>query len=165
MSPRAAWRREAYGFQRVYDFVGGKLAWLAAGLPSEGEGPHYAVAGEALSDPTATCSPATPAGDVRRELQPGAESICAVTNDVGVVVGRVRWKDLPGDDGVSVENFMQLGPATVRPNEPLGPLVSRMEHAGVRTILVTSSKGQLLGVVHREDAKRAVARSPASPKS
>ncbi len=46
MSPRAAWQLEALGFEHVYDYTEGKLDWIAHGLPVEGEGPHYAVAGE-----------------------------------------------------------------------------------------------------------------------
>ena len=32
MSPRAAWRLESLGFSHVYDYVAGKIDWLAAGL-------------------------------------------------------------------------------------------------------------------------------------
>jgi 3-mercaptopyruvate sulfurtransferase SseA len=31
MSPRAAWRLKTLGFERVYDYVGGKADWLAHG--------------------------------------------------------------------------------------------------------------------------------------
>jgi Mg/Co/Ni transporter MgtE len=96
------------------------------------------------------------AGWVRLELEPGADSICAVTNDEGIVLGRVRWKDLPERDDVRVDEFMQLGPATVRPREELGDLVERMRKAGVKTILVTTPQGRLVGIVHRDDAERAI---------
>jgi hypothetical protein len=33
MSPRAAWRLEGLGFERVYDYVPGKADWFASGLP------------------------------------------------------------------------------------------------------------------------------------
>jgi hypothetical protein len=36
MSPRAAWRLESIGFQRVYDYVAGKADWGSFGLPVEG---------------------------------------------------------------------------------------------------------------------------------
>jgi rhodanese-related sulfurtransferase len=47
MSPRAAWQLEALGFKDVYDFVSGKAEWISRGLPVEGTGPHYPLAGEA----------------------------------------------------------------------------------------------------------------------
>src|SRR3989442_11669909 len=126
MSPRAAWRLEELGFERAFDFVGGKTEWIERGLPTEGTGPFLLLAGQVLRPATATCRPDTLAGRVRRELQPGSDSICAVTNEEEIVVGRVRWKDLPEADAVPVETFMQLGPATVRPSEELPALLDRM---------------------------------------
>jgi predicted transcriptional regulator len=156
MSPRAAWRLERIGFERVYDFAGGKTAWIERGLPTEGTGPHLLLAGQVLRPATATCRPETLSGQVRAELQPGPDSICAVTNPEGIVLGRVRWKDLPEGDDVPVERFMQLGPATVQRREELPGLVERMRNAGVKTILVTSAKGELLGIVNRDDGERLV---------
>lgn len=161
MSPRAAWRLEELGFQRAYDFVGGKTAWIERGLPTEGTGPFLFLAGQVLRPATATCRPDTLSGQVRAELRPGADSVCAVTNEVGIVLGRVRWKDLPEEDGMRVEEFMQLGPATVRPREELRGLVERMKRAGVKTILVTSEKGRLLGMVNRDDGERFIQDRPA----
>ena len=40
MSPRAAWRLERLGFTEVYDYAAGKVDWMAAGLPTEGNGTH-----------------------------------------------------------------------------------------------------------------------------
>jgi rhodanese-related sulfurtransferase len=40
MSPRAAWRLETLGFERVYHYVGGKADWLAHALPREGQDPR-----------------------------------------------------------------------------------------------------------------------------
>jgi 3-mercaptopyruvate sulfurtransferase SseA len=45
MSPRAAWRLEGLGFERVFDFVGGKAQWRERGLPTEGTAPFQLVAG------------------------------------------------------------------------------------------------------------------------
>ena len=41
MSPRAAWRLESLGFGDVYDYVAGKVDWMAAGLPIEGANAHH----------------------------------------------------------------------------------------------------------------------------
>jgi len=161
MSPRAAWRLEGIGLERVYDFVGGKLEWRVEGLPTEGTGPFYLVVGKNVRPPTATCRPDTPAGQIRSELEPGPDSICAVTNDEGIVVGRVRWKDLPADDDARAEEFMQLGPATVRPREELRGLVGRMRDAGVKTILVTTPQGRLIGTLYRDDAEQLIRERPA----
>ena len=37
MSPRAACRLETLGFEHVFDYVPGKMDWLARNLPVEGE--------------------------------------------------------------------------------------------------------------------------------
>jgi CBS domain-containing protein len=154
MSPRAAWRLETLGFERVHDFVGGKMEWLAAALPTEGTGPHHAVAGEALTPVPFVRGLGTLSGTVRSKLRAGSDTVCAVINEEEVVLGRVRWRDLPDADDVPVEDFMQPGPATVRTIEELGPLVRRMQEAGVGSILVTNAEGRLLGLVRREDAER-----------
>ena len=52
---------------------------------------------------------------------------------------------------------MALGPATVQRREELGGLVQRMRKAGVTTILVTTPKGELIGIVDRGDAERLLA--------
>lgn len=154
MSPRAAWQLEALGFTRVYDFVAGKIEWLSRGLPTEGGGPHYATAGEVARREVPTCRFDETAGDIRRALEGSPEILCAVINEAGIVLGRVRARELPDDDSVPILQFMRPGPPTVRPREELRPLVERMHKAGVGTILVTTERGRLVGVVHRDDAER-----------
>src|SRR5260370_8526608 len=72
MSPRAACRLEALGFTEVYDFVGGKADWLAAGLPSEGEQAEYPRAGRAADLDAPTCGLDEPLHDVARRLPAAA---------------------------------------------------------------------------------------------
>jgi CBS domain-containing protein len=44
---------------------------------------------------------------------------------------------------------MDVGPVTVRANEPLEPLLERMASHGVAEMVVTTPEGRLLGVVRR----------------
>ena len=37
MSPRAAWRLEGLGFEKVFDYVPGEADWFASGLPRDGK--------------------------------------------------------------------------------------------------------------------------------
>jgi hypothetical protein len=55
MSPRAAWRLEQLGFAHVYDYTAGKVDWLAAGEPSEGEGHPAARVLAALETAVPVC--------------------------------------------------------------------------------------------------------------
>lgn len=139
----------------MFDLVGGKSEWRERGLPMEGTGPFRYVAGQVLLPAPATCGPDASAGDVREMLR--TAPFCVVVNEHGVVLGRVRPKDLPADDDARVADFMQLGPATVQRREELTGLVERMRGKGVTTILVTTPKGELLGYLDRADAERFMA--------
>jgi len=49
------------------------------------------------------------------------------------------------------------GPPTIQPREELGGLVKRMRKRGARSIIVTTPKGELLGIVDRSNAERFLA--------
>ena len=121
----------------------------------QGNGPFRYVAGQVLKPVTVTCSPDASAGEIRDRLS--ADPVCVVVNEHNIVLGRVRRKDLPADDDVLVSDFMRLGPSTVQRREELTGLVQRMQDKGVATILVTTPKGELLGMLDRADAERFLA--------
>ena len=127
----------------------------------EGTGPFRYVAGQVLTPAANTCLPDASSGDIRSRL--GSDGICVVVNEHGIVLGRVRSKDLPPGDDARVEDFMQLGPATIQRREELGGLVERMRKKDVTTIIVTTPKGELLGVVQRDDAERFLAEAAGRP--
>jgi hypothetical protein len=68
MSPRAAWRLEGIGFERVYDYVPGKADWFASGLPREGKLASVPTIGEAARRDVPTCAPAEKVGAVRERV-------------------------------------------------------------------------------------------------
>lgn len=138
------------GFDHVYDFVGGKLEWLAHALPVEGAGPHHAVAGDVVDERVTTCGADASLDEIRTILGSSEASSCVIVNDRGVVLGRVRRKRLA--DSSELAEVIEPGPATVQLTEPLGPLTERMGKAKVESILVTTPKGELLGVVQRSRA-------------
>ena len=69
MSPRAAWRLDALGFEQVFDYVPGKADWSATGLTLEGAAADEETAGGAADPSVPTCTLAD-------ELQQGARA-CA----------------------------------------------------------------------------------------
>jgi CBS domain-containing protein len=156
MSPRAAWRLERLGFREVYDFVPGKMAWLSMGWPREGTAAAVPNAGEVARRGTPTCALEDRVGDVRETVLAVGRHVCIVVNDAGIVEGRLRRKALEEPTQATAEEAMEVGPTTIRPNEPLRPLVERMHKRGVRTIIVSDLKGQLVGILYREDAERAL---------
>jgi CBS domain-containing protein len=154
MSPRAAWRLEAMGFARVYDYVAGKMDWLAAGLPSEGTLADEPRAGDlARAD--------VPRGRLDDDLDAVCEMIrasgwdtCMVVNEAGVLLGRLGRRAVARKAGNTVEEAMTEGPSTVRPNTSLASLVERMQKHDLRSFPVTTSDGRLVGLVLRDEAER-----------
>ena len=154
MSPRAAWRLETLGFAQVYDFAVGKAAWAAMGLPMEGTGAGSARAADAVRQGVLTCVMGDAASDVARSLEGSREQDCIVLNAEGIVMGRSRAKALAANPGAPVEEVMEPGPSTVRPNVPLDGLVGRMRLRGTTSTVVSTLDGKLIGVLYREDAER-----------
>jgi CBS domain-containing protein len=71
--------------------------------------------------------------------------VCIVVNHGGIVEGRLRGRALEETPGATAEQAMEIGPTTIRPNEPLEPLVERMRRRGVRAIIVSDLKGSWWG--------------------
>jgi hypothetical protein len=156
MSPRAAWRLERLGFRQVYDFVPGKLAWLAMGWPREGTAAAVPNAGEVARRGTPTCALDDRVADVRATVLAAGREVCIVVSPEGIVQGRLRGRALQETPEATAEQVMELGPTTIRPSERLEPLVERMRRRGVATIVVSDLKGRLVGILYREDAERAL---------
>jgi hypothetical protein len=80
MSPRAAWRLETLGFERVYHYVGGKADWLAHALPREGQD-LVPYAGELVEPEPPTCLLSDRVADVRAALDGSRYGFCLVTTE------------------------------------------------------------------------------------
>jgi CBS domain len=156
MSPRAACRLERLGFRQVYDFVPGKLAWLAMGWPRDGTAAAVPNAGEVARRGTPTCALDDRVADVRATVLAAGREVCIVVSPEGIVQGRLRGRALQETPEATAEQAMELGPTTIRPSERLEPLVERMRRRGVATIVVSDLKGRLVGILYREDAERAL---------
>ena len=154
MSPRAAWRLESLGFTKVYDYVGGKSDWIAAGLPVEGEQADIPRAIDVVVRDVPTCRPSDLIGGVSDQVEAARDDLCIVTNDDGIVLGRLRRLALASGRGKAVHEVMESGPTTTRADAWLEGLVPRLHNANVRSMLITTPEGRLIGVVYREDAER-----------
>jgi CBS domain-containing protein len=154
MSPRAAWRLETLGFERVHAYVGGKADWLAHALPREGELASVPCAGDLVDTDPPTCGLADRVAEVRRVLDGSRYGFCLVVNDTRIVLGRVSRSALEGaDPGASAEDVMEAGPGTVRPNTDAHELIERLAKRGLATTIVTTPEGSLIGTFHRADAE------------
>ncbi|MCA1687793.1 MAG: CBS domain-containing protein [Actinobacteria bacterium] len=153
MSPRAAWRLEGLGFERVYDYVPGKADWFASGLPKEGKLASVPTIGDVAWRDVPTCAPAEKVKNARDRVRAAGWNRCVVVNKERVVLGLLREKELSSDPEATVEETMRNGPATFRPNEPVGNMLERMREREARTVLVTTSDGRLVGLLYREDSE------------
>src|SRR5919204_152505 len=109
MSPRAAWRLERLGFTQVYDFVPGKMAWLAMGWPREGTAAAVPNAGEIARRGTPICALDDRVGDVRDEVLAVGRHVCIVVNSAGIVEGRLRL-EIPATTSGSGFSLLRLHP-------------------------------------------------------
>jgi CBS domain-containing protein len=150
MSPRAAWRLEAFGYPEVYDYVAGKSDWMAAGLPTEGNRAHPPRAAEVMDRSVPTCGPAELVADVMARLGSRGVQLCVVVNARQVVQGRLPLDRLDPADVRPAEEAMEPGPATIRADADLAETTERMRRRGVRSLIVSTPDGVLLGVVHIE---------------
>ena len=156
MSPRAAWRLEALGFSQVYDYVPGKVDWLAHGLPSEGRLAAEPTAGDVARPDVPTCALDEELADVRVRVREAGWDTCVVVNEHDVVLGRLGRSALTSDVRGRVEDVMSEGPSTVRPHKPLREIAQRLRDRGLSTALVTTADGRLVGVLRLEEAERHV---------
>jgi CBS domain-containing protein len=152
MSPRAACRLEDLGFEDVYDFVAGKEAWFAEGLPAEGTRRDGDRVGHHLGPSPVTCGPAKTLGEARKAMARADDDECFVVTRWRIVLGRIRLRDIEGSpDDVAARDAMFDGPSTYRPNVPVAELAEVMRKKDLERLPITTASGRLLGVVRRDD--------------
>jgi CBS domain-containing protein len=155
MSPRAACRLATLGFEQVYDYVAGKSDWLARGLPREGEKAAEPRAVDFVRDDVVTCRRRDRIGEVREGVERSSYGFALVVSDAGVLLGRLRRAALDADPQLAAEDAMEPGPSTVRADIPPATLRERLRSRGLRTAVVTTPDGVLLGVVRRDELEAA----------
>jgi len=120
----------------------------------EGEFAAFPKAGDVLRHDVPTCSPTDPVGEVYRRCQAAGWKVCLVVNKSNVVLGRLRREAWEADPETLVEDVMENGPTTFRPDNFLAPLVKRMQDKKVGSVIITNSDGVLIGVLYRKDAEQ-----------
>jgi predicted transcriptional regulator len=139
--------------------VDGKADWLGHGLPREGETAGRRNAGELADTDPPTCALSDHAGGVRARLEGSRYGFCLVLSERRIVLGRVRRSALSSaSDDATAESLMEPGPSTVRPNKTVAEVVDRLAKNELETMIVTTPRGCLLGVFHREDGERFLSR-------
>ena len=150
MSPRAACRLETLGFEQVYDYVPGKVDWLARGLPTEGENADRPRVCALARDDVVTCALDTPIDAMAEKIAASPYGFALVVADDRTLVGRLRRSKLAGvDPQTPAEDVMDPGSSTVRADLSVEELRKRLDDRDLKTALVSTPEGKLIGVVTR----------------
>lgn len=152
MSPRAAWRLESLGFGEVYDYVAGKLDWMAAGLPTEGTNATRPRAGEVSRKDVPTALLDERLGDVRERAKAAGWDAVVVVNRERVVLGLLRSKELDKDPDLRMDQAMRPGPSTYRPYVSIKEMAETMTQHMLESSPITTSDGRLVGLLLQKDA-------------
>jgi hypothetical protein len=164
MAPRAAERLTTLGFDEVYEYKGGKLDWLAAGLPSEGENSSRPRAADASRKDMVVCGLKDRLGNVSERARGAGWDVAVVIDEARVVLGLLRSKELEMDSNLLVEEAMRPGPSTFRPYVSIKEMADYMVEHELDSAPVTTSDGKLIGVLLKSDAIKLAAGAPAGRK-
>jgi CBS domain-containing protein len=154
MSPRAACRLATLGFEQVYDYMLGKVDWMARGLPMEGAEAGAPRAIDLARQDVVTCRLDETVGAVVLRVEASPHSYAFVTSADGVLFGRLRKATLEGDPGRRAGDGMEPGPSTSRPDLAPAELLAKLEQADLTTAVLSDPEGRLLGIVRRADLER-----------
>jgi CBS domain-containing protein len=157
MAPRAAARLETLGFDKVHEYKAGKLDWLAAGLPTEGENNNCPRTGDASRKDTIVCALTERLGDVRDRVKAAGSDLAVVVDHERVVLGILWPKQLELDPNLTAEHAMRPGPSTFRPYVPIKETADHLVEHDHDSAPITTSDGKLVGVLYRSDAVRLAA--------
>jgi hypothetical protein len=136
------------GFTDVLLYHPGKMDWMSAGLPTEGEDTER-LAGELLHANAPTCAPEERAGDLAARLD--GWSWCAVLDGDGVVVGGIDRATIVEQPERSAFEVAEPGPQTYRASVPVSELVETLRQTGQDQAFVSDADGRFLGTVNRQD--------------
>jgi Mg/Co/Ni transporter MgtE len=80
---------------------------------------------------------------------------CVVVNQARIVMGLLRTEELGRDGDLTVESAMRPGPSTFRPHVPIAEMAEFMAKHDLPNVPVTTSSGELIGLLVRENVERA----------
>jgi len=146
LSARAAWRLESMGFQEVYRYTAGKADWLAAGWETEGTEAKKVRIREMIHKEVPTCSLRERLEDVKSRRRQN-EDMYVVINDRSIVLGVLQGEAWEANPLARVGDIMQPGPRTIRPDLEPKDAQKVLRNYDAPSAIVTTSDGELLGIV------------------
>ena len=140
----------------MYDYAAGKSDWMAAGLPIEGAAAGRPTAATVARREVPICDLEESLRNVRERVRAAGWDACVVVNGKGIVMGLLRADQLSQDGDVTAGSAMRSGPSTFRPHVAIEEMAKVMAMRDLPNVPVTTSAGELIGLLVREDAERAV---------
>jgi len=148
-------RLEALGFDAVYDYAAGKKDWVSEGLPVSGERAGEVRSGDIARTGAPTCLPNASIADLEDRDDIAEWGLCVVIDEEGIVHGLLSADDVARSSGPTrVDRVMDPAPATRRPDTSLSKMLERLTEKQAESVLITTSRGRLLGVLFLEDLRR-----------
>jgi hypothetical protein len=144
LSARTARRLEHEGFTEVYDLIGGRAAWTALGLPTEGSVADARRISQYVESPRVVDVAAT-IGDVR-----AGDGPIGVVDDDGVLLGSLDAAVARLPPQTPVARAMNPAPGTIRPEMRVEAVAKQLADDGLDHVFVTAVNGTLFGVVVTE---------------
>jgi rhodanese-related sulfurtransferase len=160
LSARAAWRLESMGFQEVYRYTPGKADWLAVGLETEGAQAKRLRIRQMIHKDVPTCSLRERLEDVKSRRRPNHD-LCVVINDRNIVLGVIQGETWDASPQARVADVMQPGPRTLRPDLDPKDAQKILRNYDAPSAIVTTSDGELLGIIRIAQKKSQKARKAA----
>ena len=139
----------------MYHYPGGKLDWMAAGLPTEGTNATRMRAGTLARRDVPTCHLDERLADVRDRVHAQGWDAVVVVNEERIVFGLLRSKELAQDGNLTIEQAMRPAPSTYRPYVLADEMAHVMVDHKSESSPVTTSDGKLVGLLLQRDALEA----------
>ena len=152
MAPRAAARLEHLGFSNVFEYKPGKVDWMAAGLPTEGENSTHPRAADVARKDVPTCALDERLGDVAKRAGAAGWDAAVVVDERRTVLGLLRTAELRKNPELRIEEAMRPGPSTFRPYVTIKEMADYMVEHDLASSPITTSYGVLIGLLLRSDA-------------
>ena len=127
----------------------GKVDWLARSLPVEGERADETRVGDLARDDVVRCKLGDDAAEVAERIDDSPYGFALVEAEDGTLLGRLRRSTI--EDGGTAEELMSPGPSTVRPDLSIEELRERLDDKDLKTAIVSTPEGKLIGVVRRRE--------------
>ena len=131
----------------MYDYVAGKIDWIAMGMPTEGMLTETTI--QQLVHEVPTCELGDNLVDVKARI-PADWNISVVVDPQTIVLGLLDLDHVQDSKG-SIEDVMNPAPLTLRPSVLIAEALAYFEQSHLIFALVTRSTGELIGAVRKKD--------------